>query len=178
MRRRLTSLRRVSRLGPTHCGGFRAQASKLLFIGLFVHIFDAWSSSPRPRSSRRSQVSTPLVLLVDSHEDSRAIYSVIFRHGGFAVVAAARADEALRQARLTPPDLVVMEVAPPRDGALNALRGFRGEPATARVPLVVLSTVPTDRERDLLLAEGVSCYLAKPCPPLALLTEARRILGR
>jgi DNA-binding response OmpR family regulator len=123
-------------------------------------------------------VSLPLVLLVDSHDDSRAIYSVIFHHGGFAVAAAARADEGLRQARLTPPDLVVLEVAPPREGALHAVRGFRGEPATARVPLVVLSTVPTDRERDLLMAEGATCYLAKPCPPLALLKEARRILGR
>jgi DNA-binding response OmpR family regulator len=123
-------------------------------------------------------VSSPLVLLVDSHDDSRAIYSVIFRHGGFAVAAAERADEALRQARLTPPDLVVLEVAPPRDAALHALRGLRGEPATARVPVVALSTVPTDRERDLLMGEGVTCYLAKPCPPLALLTEVRRILGR
>jgi|GEM_PF-1605619 len=177
MRRGLTSRRRIARRGPTHCGGFRTETSKLLFITLFVHIFDACSPSP-PTCIPPGQVSAPLVLLVDSHEDSRAIYSVIFRHGGFDVVAAARADEALRQARLTPPDLVVMEMAPPRDGALHALRGFRGEPATARVPLVVLSTVPNDRERDLLLAEGVSCYLTKPCPPLALLTEARRILGR
>jgi CheY-like chemotaxis protein len=123
-------------------------------------------------------VSPPLVLLVDSHDDSRAIYSVIFRHGGFAVAAVERAEEALSQARLTPPDVVVMEMAPPREKALDALRGLRGDPATARVPVVALSTVPTERERDLLMAEGVRCYLAKPCPPLALLTEVRRILGR
>ncbi len=152
-------------------------AKKLLFIGRFVHIFHGCISSPRVTPALALPVSLPLVLLVDSHDDSRAIYGVIFRHGGFAVAEAACADDALRQARLTPPAVVVLEVAPPREAALHALRALRREPATARVPLVALSTVPTDRERDLLMAEGVTCYLAKPCPPLALLTEVRRILG-
>lgn len=118
------------------------------------------------------------MLLVDSHDDSRAIYTAIFQHGGFAVAVAACVDEGLRQARIQPPSVVVLEVTPPRGVALHGLRGFRGEPATASVPVVALSTWGDAAERDLLLAEGVACYLVKPCAPLVLLTEVQRLLGR
>jgi CheY-like chemotaxis protein len=117
------------------------------------------------------------VLLVDSHEDSRAIYTAIFEHHGWRVLAAACPEEALRLAAEHAPDLVVMEFAPPRTRSLEALRALRRErPATA--PFVALSTTLGDADRDLLLAEGVSAYLQKPCPPLTLLAEARRLLER
>ena len=40
----------------------------------------------------------PTVLLVESHEDSRTIYTTVLRHHGFEVLAGARAAEALRDA--------------------------------------------------------------------------------
>lgn len=122
-------------------------------------------------------MSTPLVLLVDSHDDSRAIYAAILRHAGFAVAAAVLSDEGLSHARLQPPDVVVLGLSPPRTAALHCVRCFRGEPATARVPLLALSTVPGADERDTLLAEGIASYLSKPCTPLELLAEVRRLLA-
>jgi DNA-binding response OmpR family regulator len=121
-------------------------------------------------------LSTPLVLVVDPHDDSRAIYATILRHGGFSVALSACLEHGLESARDQTPDLVVLAVTPPRPQALRAVRGFRGEPAMARVPLLVLSTVPWPAERDLLLAEGVADYVAKPCTPLELLAAVRRIL--
>lgn len=122
-------------------------------------------------------MSTPLVLLVDAHDDSRAIYAAILRHAGYAVAAAVLWDEGLSHARLAPPDLVVLGLAPPRAAALDCVRCFLGEPATARVPLLALSTVPGVDERDTLLAEGITAYLPKPCTPLELLAEVRRLLA-
>jgi len=122
-------------------------------------------------------VSTPKVLLVDSSDDCRAIYATILRHGGFAVTVAACAGEALSVARQAPPDLVVLAVTPPQGEALRVVRAFRAEAATARVPLLALSTVPSEDEREQLRAEGLTAYAAKPCTPLELLAEVRRILG-
>ena len=122
-------------------------------------------------------MSTPLVLVVDPHDDSRAIYATILRHGGFSVALSACPGQGLECARAQPPDLVVLAVTPPRAEALRMVRGFRGEPAIAGVPLLVLSTVPSPHERDLLLAEGVAGFVAKPCTPLELLAAVRRILG-
>jgi len=117
------------------------------------------------------------VLLVDSHEDSRTIYTAILEHHGFAVMAASRGDDGLRLSRERRPDLIVVEFAPPRQASLALVRAFRGDASTASVPLVALSTILGDADRDLLLAEGIAAYMVKPCPPLTLLAEARRLLG-
>ncbi|HEX6749314.1 MAG TPA: response regulator [Longimicrobium sp.] len=117
------------------------------------------------------------VLLVDSHEDSRAIYTAILEHYGFGVASAAHADEGLRLARARKPDLVVLEFSPPRARSLEAFRAFRRDEATASVPIVALSTMVGEADRELLVAEGITMCLAKPCPPLTLLDVAKRLLG-
>jgi DNA-binding response OmpR family regulator len=118
------------------------------------------------------------VLLVDSDDDCRAIYATILRHGGFPVTVAACADAGLAMARQAPPGLVVLALTPPRPEALRVVRAFRAEPATERLPLVALSTIPSEDERERLLGEGLTAYLPKPCTPLELLAEVRRILER
>jgi DNA-binding response OmpR family regulator len=122
-------------------------------------------------------VPAKIVLLVDSHEDSRTIYTAILEHHGFAVVATSCADEGLKRSRERRPDLIVVEFAPPRQASLAVVRAFRSAAATAAVPVVALSTTLGDADRDLLLAEGIAAYMVKPCPPLTLLAEARRLLG-
>ena len=117
------------------------------------------------------------VLLVDSHEDSRTIYTAILEHHGFAVVAATSGDEGVRLARERRPDLIVVEFSPPRQASLATVRAFRAQPATAAVPVVALSTTIGDADRELLLSEGVAGYMVKPCPPLTLLAEAKRVLA-
>jgi DNA-binding response OmpR family regulator len=121
-------------------------------------------------------VSAKIVLLVDSHEDSRTIYTAILEHHGFAVVAASHGDDGLRLSRERRPDLIVVEFAPPRQASLALVRAFRSDATTAAVPMVALSTTLGDADRDLLLAEGIAAYMVKPCPPLTLLAEARRLL--
>jgi DNA-binding response OmpR family regulator len=122
-------------------------------------------------------VSAKLVLLVDSHEDSRTIYTAILEYHGLAVTATSCGDEGLRLSRERRPDLIVMEFAPPRQASLLQVRAFRGETATADIPVIVLSTTLGNADRDLLLGEGVAAYMVKPCPPLTLLAEVRRLLG-
>lgn len=117
------------------------------------------------------------MLLVDSHEDSLTIYTTILEHHGFAVLSAACGDEGLRLSRERGPDLIVVEFSPPRLRSLAVVRAFRAEASTAAVPMIALSTVLGDGDRSLLLAEGVAAYIVKPCPPLTLLAEARRLLG-
>ena len=117
------------------------------------------------------------VLLVDSHEDSRTIYTAILEHHGFVVVAAASGADGLRLAREHRPDLIVVEFSPPRQASLATVRAFRTQAATAAVPVVALSTTIGEADRELLLSEGVAGYMVKPCPPLTLLAEARRVLS-
>ncbi|HEX5725889.1 MAG TPA: hypothetical protein VFX98_10520 [Longimicrobiaceae bacterium] len=117
------------------------------------------------------------VLLVDSHEDSRAIYALILRHHGFAVVLAPLWEEGRRLARVRVPDVIVLELPPRYPPAWEAPRELGAHPATARIPLLALGTGHAAGDRDRALAAGFAEYLLKPLPPLQLLAQVRRVLG-
>ena len=117
------------------------------------------------------------MLLVDSHEDSRAIYTVILEHHGFGVVCARSPEEGARLARERRPDVIFVEYGYPRDHAVRLAAHLRDDLLTRRIPLVALSTSPSEAERDRALASGFTAYLVKPCAPLQLLDEVRRLVG-
>ncbi len=117
------------------------------------------------------------MLLVDSHADSRAIYTVILEHHGFGVVSARSPEEGARLARERCPDLIFVEYGYPTLQAVRLAALLRGDLKTQRIPLVALSTSPSEDERDRALACGFTAYLVKPCAPLQLLNEVRRLLA-
>jgi len=129
-----------------------------------------------PHNPARS-LSAKTVLLVDSHEDSRAIYTVILEHHGFGVVSARSPEEGARLARERRPDLIFVEYGYPSQHAVRLAAVLRGDLRTERIPLVALSTSPSEEERDRALACGFTAYLVKPCAPLHLLNETRRLLA-
>ena len=122
-------------------------------------------------------MSAQTVLLVDSHDDSRTIYRIILEHHGYVVLGTCCPEEAVRVARARRPDLIVLELAPFRASALEGLRALKSHPATASIPVLALSTALGDPDRERALAAGCAGYLLKPCPPLELLAEARRLLA-
>ena len=115
------------------------------------------------------------MLLVDSHEDSVAIYSVILEHHGFRVLSARRWEEGVRLAREERPDLILLEFSRMGGGGMEAARRLRADRATAGIPLVALSTA-FESDRGTALAAGFSSYLLKPCAPLTLVAEVERLL--
>ena len=166
-------------LDPGAVGRVLAGNTRILFGGLSGVILRMNPSArrrPQPSFGPAAPVSAKLVLLVDSHEDSRTIYTAILEHHGFAVAAAASGDEGVKVARERQPDLIVVEFSPPRQRSLEIIRALRTL-AAAAVPIVALSTTLGDADRELLYGEGVAGYMVKPCPPLTLLAEARRLLA-
>jgi CheY-like chemotaxis protein len=131
----------------------------------------------RPRNPHRHHpVAGKTVLLVDSHEDSRAIYSLILRHHGFAVLAAALWEEGRRLAHAQLPDVIVLELPPRYPLAWNAPRDLLAHPDTAGIPLLGLGTGYAAGDHDRALAAGFARYLMKPLSPLDLVDEVRRIV--
>lgn len=119
---------------------------------------------------------TPTVLLVDAHEDSRLIYAAAFHHYGFSVVALASCVEAVEHARLDPPELLVLAVEQPAAAAWDALRRLKGEPSTAGIPIVAVSTTGMREHCQRAVELGCAEVLVKPLPPRELLAAARRLL--
>jgi signal transduction histidine kinase/DNA-binding response OmpR family regulator len=102
------------------------------------------------------------VLLADDNADMRAYVARLLAAQGYAVNAAADGEEALAIARETRPDLVLADVMMPRLDGFGLLRALRADPATAAVPIVLLSARAGEEAKVEGLEAGADDYLVKP----------------
>jgi len=98
--------------------------------------------------------------------------------GGFDVVSADSGFEALKRLPREHFDLVITDINMPDINGLELIRFVRDSPAHRDVPLVIISTDGSERDRERGLRLGANAYLVKPFPPETLVEVARRALGR
>jgi CheY-like chemotaxis protein len=116
------------------------------------------------------------VLLLEPNDDSRLIYSAALRHCGYAVIETRDWGEGVALAAERAPALVVLGVSHPQHEAWTALAALKSSPATARIPVVAVSTSAFPADRDRAMGLGCADFLTKPCPPRELMATARRHL--
>ena len=119
---------------------------------------------PATRSSGGTHAPVPAalrILVVDDHEVVRqGIVSLLEHHAGFQVVAqAASAAEAITQAHLYRPDVIVMDIRLPDGSGIEATREIRAEYPEIRV--VMLTSYPDDEAIFASIVAGASGYLLK-----------------
>ena len=132
-----------------------------------------------PRRAADDAPETPrhTVLLVDDNEDNRHIYGLYLAHLGFEVVTAEDAETGLVLAVERVPDVVVMDVTLPGMDGYSATRHLKGDPATAHIPVVVLTAHAGQADRERAHEAGGDVYLSKPLDPASLAAELRKLLG-
>lgn len=78
----------------------------------------------------------------------------------------------------TPPDLILLDLNLPRLGGEEICRLLRGNDATRRIPIIIISEIPDAHRREFdLLGMGANRYFRKPFDPEPLLEAVRSLLG-
>ena len=95
-----------------------------------------------------------------------------------SVTEVASGFEALRRLPRERFDLIVTDVNMPDINGLELVSFVRRNPAYARVPLVIVSTEGSERDREKGLALGADAYLVKPFDPEHLQRIAESLLAR
>ena len=130
------------------------------------------------RPALREREPSPLVLLVDDHQDARDLYSGCLAQAGLRVAEAVDGEHALLKVMALVPDVVVMDLAMPVLDGWEATRKIKTNPKTAHIAVIVLTGQVTPD--GLKNAEGVGAdvVLVKPCTPDALLAVIDGVLDR
>jgi two-component system, cell cycle response regulator DivK len=129
------------------------------------------------RRQSRNVAERPLVLIVESHEDTRALYAIGLSSMGFEVIAESDSANAYGRAWKMHPDVIVADVTLRRRDGWELLHDLKQDPRTRDIPVVVITSdgQPVVRER-VEQEQGTSCLL-KPCLPDALAVELRHVLA-
>ena len=100
------------------------------------------------------------ILLVEDSRPIRRANEQALLSAGYEVVCAVDGESALRFARDLQPDLILLDMILPKISGVDVLRYLKDEPATADIPVVVLSSL-SEKNRQKLIEEGAEDYLEK-----------------
>ena len=128
--------------------------------------------------NRRPRIppSRPLVLIVEGHDDTRALYAIALSAMGFDVIPTRDGTEASRRAWEMRPDIIVTDHPMPTDDGRQCLRDVRANPRTRDIPVVAVSDAQRSL-RERAERDGFAAFFPKPCPPGELAAGLRQVLG-
>lgn len=124
-------------------------------------------------------ISLPMTHQVLLADDDPLLHRVV----GFKVaqqqwqlISAYNGAEALEQARLKRPSVIIMDGMMPVMDGFAALRELRRDPITASIPVLMLSARNRDTDVVGALDQGANDYLTKPFSPAELVARVSRLI--
>jgi len=133
----------------------------------------------RPADSKPvSPNSAPRILVVDDENDIRELVSYNLTRNGYHVVEAATGEDALREARMLPPDLIVLDLMLPGVDGLEVCKRLKNDKKTAHVPVLMLTARGEEADVVVGLELGADDYITKPFSPRVLLARIKAVLRR
>ena len=105
---------------------------------------------------------SPRILIVDDEPDLTAFLRCALTDAGYAARAARTGKEALQKAQRSPPDLVVLDVLLPEMNGFSVCQQLRRNPATAHIPILMITALPGQFPRLVGVEAGANAYLNKP----------------
>jgi len=120
----------------------------------------------------------PKILVVDDEPDAVELIEFNLRSAGYDVITAADGEEALRKARASIPDLILLDLMLPEVDGLEVCKILRRDPATSALPIVMLTAKAAEVDRILGLELGADDYVTKPFSPRELLLRVKNLLRR
>ena len=117
------------------------------------------------------------ILIVDDEPYMLRIIELSLRKGGHQLLVGRNGREAIALASQEKPQAIVMDVLMPEMDGLQALRALRQAPATAAIPVIMLTARGQILTRQEAEASGASLFLTKPFSPTQLLIEVERLIA-
>jgi DNA-binding response OmpR family regulator len=128
-------------------------------------------------SQSGSHVGRGHVLLIEDEANiAEAIRFILTRDGWqVSVLADGRGAESALRAR--PADLVILDLMLPGRSGLEVLSALRADPATADLPVMMLTAKGQGRDREAAERAGANLFMAKPFSNAEIVAAARALVG-
>lgn len=122
-------------------------------------------------------IGTPakVILVVEDNKMTRFQLSKFLASQGYEVRQAATGTDALTQA--VGADLILMDIRMPEMDGLAATKKLKSDPATAAIPIIHLTALNEEGDRQEGLAAGAVGYVTKPANLLHLVEMIRKQIG-
>jgi two-component system, OmpR family, response regulator ResD len=119
-----------------------------------------------------------LVMIIEDEKEIRDLVRYHLERAGFRVTAVADGEQGLERLFASRPEALVLDLMLPGRSGLEILKEIRGEPATADLPVLVLTARAAEMDKLLGFEHGADDYMTKPFSPRELVARVQALLRR
>ena len=102
------------------------------------------------------------VLVVDDSPTERYLLSEMLKKAGYSPLQAESGEEAIKKAKESKPDLVLMDVVMPGLNGFQATRALTSDEATKHIPVIICTTKGQETDKLWGMRQGAKDYVVKP----------------
>jgi len=118
------------------------------------------------------------ILVAEDDRDIAGLIAHYFSRAGWRTHITGTGDAALDSIRRNPVDLVILDVMLPGLSGLEVCRALRANPATASIPIIMVTARGEEGDRIIGLEIGADDYISKPFSPNELVARVRALMRR
>jgi two-component system cell cycle response regulator len=116
------------------------------------------------------------ILIVEDDPSTRELMALLLREAGHEVTDADDGAAGLRLALEVRPDLLICDLRLPSMDGYAVARALRLDPGCARMPLLAVSALALDGDRERVRQAGFDGYLCKPIEAASFVAEVEAFL--
>src|SRR5262245_19449965 len=128
------------------------------------------AAPPAPRLGR--------VLVVEDEQDVAELIRYNLAKEGYDVRVSANGADALRQARESRPELILLDIMVPQLNGWEVCRRLKQDPETRAIPVIMVTGRAEEGDKVLGFEMGADDYVTKPFSPRELTARVRAVLRR
>ena len=118
------------------------------------------------------------ILVVDDDADLVELIRFNRTQAGYAIGTASNGVDAIKKARSWQPDLIVLDIMMPELDGFAVCEILRRDPATAGIPIMMLTALSSELGRMAGLGSGASDFITKPFSPRLLAQKIDELLHK
>jgi len=119
------------------------------------------------------------ILIVEDERDVLDLLMLTLRKaGGFSILTATDGATGLQKARLEKPAFIILDLMLPKMPGLELCKALKSDPATSRIPIMMLTAKAEEIDRIVGLEFGADDYVTKPFSPREVTLRIKAILRR
>lgn len=101
------------------------------------------------------------VLIAEDDIFLNKVYKVKLRSRNFETINVYRGDLVMKEAMASKPDLILLDIIMPGQDGFSVLRDLKNNSETKNIPVIVLSNLSEESDKNTLMALGAKKFLTK-----------------
>ncbi len=118
------------------------------------------------------------ILIVEDEPDIAELLVYNLHQAGFETITAFNGEDALKHVNIQSPDLILLDLLLPGVDGLDICRILKNNPATADIPVIMLTAKGEKTDRIVGLELGADDYITKPFSPREVVLRIRAVQRR